>query len=112
MSVAFPKKPTIILDGIFTLCFEAIRELTNLKIFLEVGDDLRFIRRLQRDMKQRGRNLDGVIKQYCETVRPMHIQYIEPTKRFADLIVYWEEINTQSVNMIVSLIKQYHSPHK
>lgn len=110
-TVAVASKPTIILDGIFTLAFEEIRKLTQLKIFMEVGDDLRFIRRLQRDMEQRARSVDSVIKQYCETVRPMHIQYVETTKRFADLVVFWENLNTQSVNMIVSLIKQYHSTH-
>jgi uridine kinase len=102
-------RPTIVLDGIFSLAFEEIRKLVQLKIFMETGDDLRFIRRLKRDMEERGRSLDSVIKQYCETVRPMHIQHIESTKRFADLVVFWEDYNYQSVNMIVSLIKQYHS---
>ena len=102
-------KPTIILDGIFTLYFETVRKLTNLKIFMDVGDDLRFIRRLKRDIEERGRTMDGVIQQYTETVRPMHIQFVEPTKRFADLVVYWENINVQSVNMLAAVIKQYHS---
>jgi uridine kinase len=103
-----PSKPTIILDGIFSLSFEEIRKLTDLKIFMEVGDDLRFIRRLQRDTQHRGRTVDSIIKQYCDTVRPMHIQNIEPTKRFADLVIFWEHLNQQSVDMIVALIKQYH----
>lgn len=111
-TVTVEPKSTIILDGIFTLVFEKIRAITNLKLFMEVGDDLRFIRRMRRDMEQRGRTVDGVVKQYCETVRPMHLQFIEPTKRFADLVVFWEDINTHSVNMIVSLIKQYHSSKK
>ncbi len=108
-TVLIEPKSTIILDGIFTLAFEELRKLTQLKIFMEVGDDLRFIRRLQRDMQERGRNVESVIKQYCETVRPMHIQHVETTKSFADLVVFWEHFNYQSVHMIVSLIKQYHS---
>ena len=105
-------KPTIILDGIFSLYYDAIRQLTQLKIFMEVGDDLRFIRRLKRDMEERGRTVDSVIAQYSETVRPMHLQFVEPMKHHADLVVFWENINVQSVSMIVSLIEQYHASHK
>ncbi len=101
-------KSTIILDGIFSLYFEKIREITPLKIFMEVGDDLRFIRRLKRDIDERGRTVESVIDQYIETVRPMHLQYIEPMKKHADLVVFWEEVNLHSVSMIVSLIKQHH----
>jgi len=110
-TVSIKPKPTIVFDGIFTLAFEKIRNLTQLKIFMEVGDDLRFIRRLQRDMEERGRSVESVIKQYIETVRPMHIQNIESTKPYADLVVLWEHYNLQSVNMIVSLIQQYHATH-
>ncbi len=105
-------KPTIILDGIFSLYYDAIRQLTQLKIFMEVGDDLRFIRRLKRDMEERGRTVDSVIAQYSETVRPMHLQFVEPMKHHADLVVFWENINVQSVSMIVSLIERYHASHK
>lgn len=110
-NVTVEPKGTIFLDGIFALAFEEIRKLIDLKIFMEVGDDLRFIRRLQRDTQQRGRSVESVIKQYIETVRPMNIQHIEPTKKYADLVVFWEPINMQSVERIVSLIQQYHSTY-
>ncbi len=102
-------KPTLILDGIFALYFERLRQLANLRIFMDVGDDLRFMRTLKRDLDERGRTLDGVIQQYTATVRPMHIQFVEPTKHFADLVVYWENMNMQSVNMLSCVIQQYHS---
>lgn len=108
MTTRLESRPTIILDGIFSLAFEEIRKLADLKIFMEVGDDLRFIRRLQRDTVQRGRSTESIIQQYIETVRPMHIKVIEPTKRHADLVVFWEYLNQQSVDRIVALIKHYH----
>lgn len=76
-----------IFDGIFALWDEEIRNMTDLKIFLQVDADIRFIRRLHRDVKERGRSLDGIITQYYDTVRPMHKQFLDPTSQFADLIV-------------------------
>ena len=76
-----------ILEGIYALWSEEIRSLLDLKIFLHVDADIRFIRRLHRDVRERGRNLDSVINQYYDTVRPMHRQFLEPTSQFADLLV-------------------------
>jgi uridine kinase len=78
---------TIILEGIFTLWDAEIRNLFDVKIYLNVEADIRFIRRLHRDVKERARSLDSIIRQYYDTVRPMHHEYLEPTKAFADLIV-------------------------
>lgn len=78
---------TILMEGIFTLWDAAIRDLFDLKIYLQVEADIRFIRRLHRDVKERGRTLDQVIRQYYDTVRPMHREFLEPTSQFADLIV-------------------------
>lgn len=103
----FPKQ-TIILDGIFSLHFDEIAKVSQLKLFLELGDDLRFIRRLLRDIKERGRTMEDVVEQYEKTVRPMHIKFVEPTKKLADLIVLWETINQNSVKLVVSMIKQFH----
>lgn len=77
----------IILEGIFTLWDAALRELFDLKVFLNVEADIRFIRRLHRDVRERGRSLDGIIRQYYDTVRPMHHEFLEPTRSYADITV-------------------------
>ena len=77
----------IIVEGIYTLWEPKIRELFDVKLFLHVDSDIRFIRRLHRDVRERGRTLDSIIRQYYDTVRPMHHEYLEPTRQFADLVV-------------------------
>ena len=77
----------IIFDGIYALWDPELRNLMNLKVYLDVDADIRFIRRLHRDVKERGRTLDSIISQYYDTVRPMHRQYLETTRQFADLVV-------------------------
>ena len=81
-----PKK-IIIIEGILTLHFSEISEFLKIKVFLDVDTDIRFIRRLKRDIKERGRDLDSVIEQYLHSVRPMHNKFIEPSKKSADLII-------------------------
>lgn len=80
-------KPVIIVEGILLFYDERIRNLFDIKIYVDTDPDVRILRRLKRDVEKRGRTLDSVINQYLETVRPMHIQFVEPTKRFADIIV-------------------------
>lgn len=77
----------ILVEGIFTLWDAEIRELFDAKFFLHVDADIRFIRRLHRDVRERGRTLDGIIRQYYDTVRPMHREFLEPTQSYADIIV-------------------------
>jgi uridine kinase len=77
----------ILMEGIFTLWDAEIRNLFDLKIYLNVEADIRFIRRLHRDVRERGRTLDNIIRQYYDTVRPMHREYLEPTRQYADLVV-------------------------
>jgi uridine kinase len=77
----------ILVEGIFTLWEPSIRSLFDVKVFLNVEADIRFIRRLHRDISERNRSIDSIIHQYYETVRPMHHEYLEPTRQFADLIV-------------------------
>ena len=77
----------IIFEGIFSLFDAEIRDMLNIKVFLHVDSDIRFTRRLNRDVQERGRSLDSVINQYYETVRPMHQKFLEPQKQFADFIV-------------------------
>jgi len=79
--------PVIVIEGLFALYDADLRKMMSLKIFVDTAPDVRFIRRLQRDIAERGRSTESVIKQYLETVRPMHKQFIEPTKRRADVIL-------------------------
>jgi uridine kinase len=80
-------KPVTIVEGILVLADPVLRELMDVKIFVDTADDLRFIRRLQRDVAERGRSVESVIRQYLETVRPMHLQFVEPSKRYADVVI-------------------------
>lgn len=78
---------TLLMEGIYTLWDAEIRNLFDLKVYLHVDSDVRFIRRLHRDVRERGRSLDGIIRQYYDTVRPMHREFLEPTQQYADLVV-------------------------
>ena len=93
----------ILFEGIYALWDSRVRDLLDLKIFVDVDADIRFIRRLHRDVKERGRTLDSVINQYYDTVRPMHRQYLQPTSQFADLLV-GEETDI-AANVILEKIK-------
>ena len=77
----------IILEGILTLFHQEIRDMMDIKIYVETADDIRIIRRIKRDMEKRERTFTSVIEQYYNTVRPMHIQFVEPTKKYADIII-------------------------
>jgi len=77
----------IIVEGILALSEKKIRNLADIKLYVDTPDDLRFIRRLERDINERGRSVESVIEQYQTTVRPMHIQFVEPSKRYADIII-------------------------
>jgi uridine kinase len=95
----------IILEGIFALFYEELRKLMDIKIYVDTDPDIRLIRRILRDTKDRGRTLDSVIKQYTEVVRPMHIQFVEPTKRFADIIIPEGGFNIVAVDIVVSKVR-------
>ena len=86
-TVTVQSAPVIVIEGLFALFDAELRKMMSLKIFVDTAADVRFIRRLQRDMAERGRSTESVISQYLETVRPMHKQFIEPTKRHADVIL-------------------------
>jgi uridine kinase len=77
----------VILEGILALSEAVIRDLCDIKIFVDTADDIRFIRRLKRDTRERGRTIESVISQYLDTVRPMHMQFVEPSKKYADIII-------------------------
>ncbi len=97
--------PVIILDGILALHHPEIRSLFSLSIYVDVDDDLRFIRRLRRDISERGRTVDSVINQYLTTVKAMHDTYVEPQKYVADIIVSWRDYNDRAVRMLGEMIK-------
>lgn len=94
----------IIFEGIMIFNDRAIRELIDLKLFVDTPDDIRFIRRLKRDMDERGRTLNSVITQYMEVVRPGHMDFIEPTKAFADLIIPEGGDNAKALEVLLSFI--------
>ncbi len=84
-------KPVVLVEGILLLALESVRSLLNLKVFVDVPADIRFIRRLVRDIQERGRTVDSCIQQYYATTRPMHFAWVEPSKAFADVVVSGEE---------------------
>lgn len=98
-------RPVILVEGILIYVDPALRSLFDIKIYVDAPADLRFIRRLQRDMTERERSPESVIRQYLETVRPMHIEFVEPTKRFADLILPEGGFNTVGVDVIVARVR-------
>ena len=96
--------PVIVVEGLFALYDADLRKMMSLKIFVDTAPDVRFIRRLQRDMAERGRTAESVINQYMDTVRPMHKQFIEPTKRRADVILP-HGANGPAVDIITTKVK-------
>lgn len=100
-------KPTkvIILEGILALYDKRIRDLSDILIYVESDPDIRFIRRLKRDIKERGRDMDNVIMQYLSTVKPMYDEYIAPTKRFADIIIPNDVKHDVAIEILAAKIK-------
>jgi len=102
-----PVKPqnVIILEGILVLEDERLRNLMDIKLFVDTDADIRIIRRMQRDIRERGRTMESVIEQYVNVVRPMHNQFIEPTKRYADIIVPEGGHNHVAIDLMATKIK-------
>ena len=96
----------VVIDGILLFVDERIRELCDVKVFVDADADIRLIRRIERDTHARGRPLDDVIEQYLSTVQPMHLQFVEPSKRYADVIVPRGGHNTVAIEMIVAKIQR------
>jgi uridine kinase len=97
--------PIIVVEGILVLYDPRLRDLFNLKIFVDADPDVRFIRRLERDVRERGRTPENVIHHYLESVRPSHLQFTEPTKRYADLIIPHGGMNEPALEMIAARIR-------
>jgi uridine kinase len=101
----------ILLEGILVLASDRLRSLMDIKLYVDTDADERFIRRLKRDIGQRGRNVDQVISQYLKTVRPMHLQFVEPSKRYADVIIPEGGLNLVAVDLIVTKIRDILARH-
>jgi uridine kinase len=99
-------EPAVIVEGILVLADPALRERFDVRVYIDTESDLRLIRRLQRDIIERGRTVASVIDQYQKTVRPMHYQFVEPSKRYADIIIP-EGINTGAIGTVSSMIMHF-----
>lgn len=100
---AEPKR-VIMVEGILIFAELALREMFDVKIYVDIDADVRFIRRLRRDMTERERTVESVIEQYVNTVRPMHLEFVEPSKRYADIIIPGGGFNTVAMDMVVARI--------
>ena len=100
-------KEVIILEGILILEDERLRDLMDIKVYVDTDDDIRIIRRIKRDMEERGRTLDSVIEQYLTVVKPMYHQFIEPTKRYADIIVPEGGENHVAIDLITTKVASF-----
>jgi uridine kinase len=98
-------KDVILVDGILLFADARLRPLFDIKIYVDVAEDVRFIRRLQRDTSDRGRSMEDVIRQYLATVRPMHLEFIEPSKRYADIIIPEGGFNRIGIEMIQARVR-------
>ncbi len=104
-SVRIEPKPLVIIEGLMVLYDRTIRDLLDLKLYVDTPDDIRFIRRLNRDMSERGRTVESVVKQYLEVVRPGHFNFIEPTKEFADLVIPEGGYNENALKVLITFVK-------
>ena len=95
----------VLVEGILIFDHPQLRELLDIKIFVDTDADVRFIRRLKRDLQDRGREVGAVIEQYLETVRPMHNQFVEPSKRYADVIIP-TGLNSVALEMVIARLEQ------
>lgn len=100
-------KEVIILEGILILEDERLRNLMDIKVYVDTDDDIRLIRRIKRDMEERGRTLDSIINQYLSVVKPMYHQFIEPTKRYADIIVPEGGENKVAIDLITTKVASF-----
>lgn len=96
----------VVIEGILVLAIEPLRKLLDIKIFVDAEDDVRIIRRLTRDIKERGRDFDHIVHQYFKSVRPMHLGFVEPSKRHADIIVPHGGNNDIAIDMMVGVVNE------
>jgi len=104
-TILLQPQPVILVEGILIFAEPVLRKLFDVKIFVDTDADIRFIRRLQRDISERGRTTESVVKQYLGTVRPMHLEFVEPSKRYADVIIPEGGLNTVAMDMVVARVE-------
>ena len=104
-TIAFEPKDVIIVEGIFALENKTLRDMMDVKIYVDTDADLRILRRLVRDTKERGRSMESVINQYLNVVKPMHNQFIEPTKKYADIIIPEGGSNKVAIDIMTTKIQ-------
>jgi uridine kinase len=103
-------RQALIVEGILIYTDPALRKLMDVKVYVDTDDDTRFIRRLRRDIAERGRTVESVIEQYMSTVKPMHLEFVEPSKRYADIIVPLGGHNLVAIDMLLTLIRGLTGP--
>ncbi|MEO8505328.1 MAG: uridine kinase [Acidobacteriota bacterium] len=99
-------RPVILLEGILLFADPRLRALLDFKVFVDTDSDVRLLRRLRRDIRERGRSVEDVLRQYMETVRPMHLEFVEPSKRWADIIVPEGAENLVALSMVAARVEQ------
>ena len=109
-TVSVEPSPIILVDGILIFTKRKLRELMDIKVYVDTDPDVRFIRRLQRDIDERGRSLSSVVGQYMDTVRPMHLKFVEPSKRHADVIIPHGGLNKVAMEMVVASLRDLLRP--
>lgn len=105
-------RPVILVEGILVLAVAGLRRLMDIKLFVDTDPDIRLIRRMNRDLADRGRTRTSVVEQWLETVRPMHLEFVEPSKRYADLIIPEGGFNTVALDLIISRIEGELARHR
>lgn len=105
-TVTMPSRSVILLEGILLLAIPSLRELLDFKIFVDTDADVRLMRRIRRDIRERGRDLSDILRQYRRTVRPMHLEFVEPSKRWADVIVPEGGENRVAVEMVIARLQE------
>lgn len=104
-TISIPSNPIILVEGILIFTDPTLRELFDIKIFVDTDPDIRLIRRIRRDISERGRTIESVLSQYESTVRPMHLEFVEPAKRYADVIIPEGGHNVVALDMVIARIE-------
>jgi uridine kinase len=99
-------RPVVLIEGILLFAEPAVRELLDFRIYVDTDPDVRLVRRIRRDISERGREVDDVLRQYMSTVRPMHLEFVEPSKRWADVIVPEGGENRVALEMVIARVEQ------
>lgn len=105
-TVTISPRRVIMVEGILIYCERELREIMDIRIFVDTDPDLRLIRRLKRDITERGRTTESVVEQYLKTVRPMHLEFVEPSKRYADVIIPEGGFNVAALDMVVARVEE------